>query len=66
MQLETSMTLTISKVAESPEFITSEVILSDGEKVLFRPLIPQDINKLTEFLQGLSKETRRLHFQYLL
>ena len=53
------MTFTISKVAESPDLITKEVVLTDGEKVIFRPLNQDDINKLTEFLQGLSVETRR-------
>jgi len=54
------MKLTMSEIANNPKLATSEVVLGNGEKVVLRPLEPNDISKLADFLQGLSKETRRL------
>lgn len=54
------MSLTLSEIAKDPSIITTDFVLSDGEKVTFRPLEPHDANALSAFLRGLSKETRRL------
>ncbi|MEI8073082.1 MAG: GNAT family N-acetyltransferase [Candidatus Saccharibacteria bacterium] len=54
------MKLTMTEIANNPKLATSEVVLGNGEKVVLRPLEPNDISKLATFLQGLSQETRRL------
>jgi len=54
------MMLTLEGVAKQPSIVTSPITLSDGEKLLFRPLESGDVAQLSTFLQGLSPETRRL------
>lgn len=50
--------LTLAAVAAQPELATYTVSLSDGEPVVYRPLLPTDDDRLTEFLESLSPRTR--------
>jgi GNAT superfamily N-acetyltransferase len=54
------MVLTLSEVAEKPALVTYNIGLKNGEQLLLRPLIVQDVHLLVGFLKGLSIETRRL------
>ena len=54
------MTLTLSSIAEHPETATYSCMLGDTEKIIVRPLMPDDTDKLATFLQNLSPETRQL------
>ena len=56
------MTITMTEIADNPKLATNEVVIKNGEKVVFRPLEPSDISKLADFLQGLSLETRRCKY----
>jgi diamine N-acetyltransferase len=51
--------LTLNTVAAQPGMITWTLALPSGEQVLFRPLLPADVDRLTRFLEGLSAQTRR-------
>lgn len=50
--------LTLAAVAEQPDLATYTVSLSDGQTVIYRPLLPSDVDLLTEFLESLSPRTR--------
>jgi GNAT superfamily N-acetyltransferase len=52
--------LTLSLAAAEPQRVTRTLALPDGETVLYRPLLPTDVERLTEFLSSLSPTTR--HF----
>ena len=51
--------LTLSSVAGEPRQTTSIVALPDGMSILYRPLLPADVDCLAVFLSGLSPATRR-------
>lgn len=51
--------LTLQYIVENPQLFTRNIALKD-ETVTFRPLQADDTDALTDFLQGLSAETRRL------
>jgi acetyltransferase len=46
-----------------PAELTTETTLADGVRVMLRPIRPEDAELETEFIEGLSAETRRLRFQ---
>ncbi len=54
------MTLTLSSIADNPGLATYPFALASGEQEVLRPLLLDDINKLGNFLLGLSDETKRL------
>jgi diamine N-acetyltransferase len=54
-----SQHLTLEAVAAEPGMITSTFVLLSGERVIFRPLLPADVDRLTHFLENLSPQTRR-------
>lgn len=54
-----AMPLTLAKVAAIPDLVTSTVTLPAGDAVLYRPLLPTDVERLAAFLSGLSAQTRR-------
>jgi diamine N-acetyltransferase len=54
-----SQHLTLGAVAAAPDLLTSTLALPSGERVIFRPLLPADVDRLTRFLEGLSPQTRR-------
>jgi GNAT superfamily N-acetyltransferase len=51
-------TLTQAAVADQPDLATYTISLSDGQPVVYRPLLPTDVDGLTEFLESLSPQTR--------
>lgn len=53
-------TLSLALVAENPSIIAQSLVLPNGEPILYRPLLPEDVALLAEFLESLSAETR--HF----
>ncbi|MGH7146097.1 MAG: GNAT family N-acetyltransferase [Planctomycetota bacterium] len=52
--------LTLSGVAAQPALATEVLQVPDLGPCLFRPLAPEDIDSLAEFLSSLSPETRRV------
>lgn len=50
--------LTFESIVANPEQGTSVIELKDKTKVLFRPLLPSDVNALAIFLENLSVQTR--------
>ncbi|MFD0885969.1 GNAT family N-acetyltransferase [Streptosporangium algeriense] len=52
--------LTLTAVAEDPLVLTRRLNLNDGSEVVFRPLTRTDTERLADFLEGLSAESRRL------
>lgn len=50
---------TLPQIAAQPEIATYDVTLPSGERVLYRPLVPDDVARLTTFLESLSAQTRR-------
>jgi len=54
------MVLTLSTVAADPKLVTYSLTLTNGNKAILRPLEADDVNKLDDFLSGLSEETKRL------
>jgi len=52
--------INLKKFSQNPENYSWELQTSLGEKIALRPLLDSDIEKLTNFLQNLSTETRRL------
>ena len=53
------MKLTLDKVAHDPSLATHSFEVN-GQEFVFRPLTTEDVSMLTEFLTGLSAESRRL------
>ncbi len=53
------MNLTLSSVENNPESVTFPITLAGGDSEVLRPLLPNDVNKLGNFLLGLSEETKR-------
>lgn len=53
------MKLTLSSVEANPEVVTYPITLAGGHSEVLRPLLPNDVNKLGNFLLGLSEETKR-------
>lgn len=51
--------VTLSYVAQNPDLFTHILSLPSGEQFIFRPLRKNDTNNLTQFLEGLSVETRK-------
>lgn len=51
-------TLTLAAAAEQPDLATYALSLSSGQSVVYRPLLPTDVDRLTEFLESLSPQTR--------
>ncbi len=51
--------LTLASVAAEPAAVTSQLVLTAGETIVFRPLAPDDDGALADFLQSLSPQTRR-------
>ena len=45
-----------------PEHLVSDVVLRDGSTVRIRPPRPDDVERVEDYLIGLSPETRRLRF----
>jgi len=58
---ETSATefLTLDAIAAKPETVASHFSRHTGETIVFRPLMPDDQERLTTFLEDLSPRTRR-------
>jgi len=52
--------LAFTEFIRNTEDFPWSISLSTNERLLFRPLVPVDIDLLTEFLEGLSLETRKL------
>lgn len=50
---------TIKEIADDLLLITSEHILENGEKIVFRPLVKNDSTAFGDFLSNLSEETRK-------
>ena len=50
-------------ISPYPAELTTETTLTDGVRVTLRPIRPEDAELETEFIEGLSAETRRLRFQ---
>ncbi len=50
--------LTLATAADQPGLATYPISLADGQSVVFRPLLPTDVDGLTEFLESLSPQTR--------
>lgn len=50
--------LDLGAVASNPQLLTSDVALPGGDLVRLRPLLPRDVEALTEFLESLSPLTR--------
>jgi len=50
----------LAAAADQPDLATYRISLSDGQPVVYRPLLPTDVDGLTEFLESLSPQTR--HF----
>jgi GNAT superfamily N-acetyltransferase len=50
---------TLDAIASRPETATVSVCLPDGKSVLYRPLLPSDVDGLAAFLDSLSPATRR-------
>jgi acetyltransferase len=46
-----------------PAELAVEATLPDGSRVMLRPIRPEDAQLETQFVEGLSPETRRLRFQ---
>jgi GNAT superfamily N-acetyltransferase len=51
--------LTLVEVAAEPGKLWYDVPLRDGASVLYRPLVAEDVEDLTDFLEALSPATRR-------
>lgn len=45
-------------VSENKKRFTDELVLGNGERVVLRPLVPEDVQKLARFLERLSVKTR--------
>jgi RimJ/RimL family protein N-acetyltransferase len=52
--------LTLTEIADDPLVLTHRLNLRDGSEAVLRPLTHADAERLSEFLQGLSPESRRL------
>jgi len=52
--------LTLRNFEKNPNLYTWRLQTQLGERIIFRPLLHSDIDKLTSFLKNLSTETRRL------
>ena len=50
-------------IAPYPAELATEVTLRDGARLALRPIRPEDAALETEFVEGLSPETRHLRFQ---
>jgi diamine N-acetyltransferase len=50
--------LTLADVAAEPGKLSYDVLLRDGAKMLYRPLVAEDVDDLTAFLEALSPATR--------
>lgn len=50
--------LTLAAVADQPDLATYTLSLPGGQPVVYRPLLPTDVERLTEFLESLSPQTR--------
>lgn len=53
-------TLALTEFIRNTKDFPWSISLTTHERLLFRPLVPVDIDLLTEFLEGLSLETRKL------
>jgi len=51
-------TLTLAAVADQPDLASYTISLPSGQPVVYRPLLPTDVDRLTEFLESLSSRTR--------
>ena len=52
--------MTLAGVANKPDRFTTHLQTASGENIIFRPLLHEDQERLTDFLESLSEETR--HF----
>ena len=52
------MPLSLSDGEKNPQVLTFKSTLPSGEEVVFRPIEAVDVKLLTEFLEGLSEQTR--------
>src|SRR3989344_2936936 len=52
--------ISLNYVAKNPEKFTRSIVLRTNEVVVLRPLLTEDLDKLTEFLERLSIATREL------
>jgi diamine N-acetyltransferase len=52
--------LTLTSIAERPALVTHRLTLHNSKVVTFRPLMPDDADRLAVFLGELSAESRRL------
>ncbi len=50
--------LTLEKVAEDPELVSTNIISKSGQRLTLRPLRSDDVDALTNFLDSLSPRTR--------
>lgn len=50
--------LTLGIVAKDPDLVTSTITVRSGEILTLRPLVPSDVDALTDFLASLSSRTR--------
>lgn len=51
--------LTLAEIAAHPENFVTRFDLATSEGLLLRPLLPEDVAKLADFLAGLSPQSRR-------
>jgi diamine N-acetyltransferase len=51
--------LTMNAIASRPELLTETLCTQWGEEILYRPLMPIDVELLTDFLMQMSVDTRR-------
>jgi diamine N-acetyltransferase len=51
--------LTLAHIAREPQAYTHRLEFADGERLVFRPLAPEDEPALMQFMAGLSPETQR-------
>lgn len=54
------MILKLPTVVDNPHLVTYSITLDNGTETTLRPLESNDVDKLSNFLDGLSKETTRL------
>jgi GNAT superfamily N-acetyltransferase len=54
----------IVKTRRKTDGYRQEIILNDGDRIILRPICPQDKNALQSFYNRLSEDTRFLRYQY--
>lgn len=54
------MILSLNDVAQQPSDFQNLIETYEGESLILRPLVPEDVVALTDFLQNLTEKTRKL------